>query len=231
MDKWLKRAKKADPLLEDLSSVFFRKRNRDKDSLREFSGWSWADDSKEVAHDQKKLSEWPTHALEEVALILDLIEQRAQHQQEQLVNKIVNFCQKPYSSNIGATVKPDASKAKTAPRGTTTATAGSSTRTETEREQLQRLKTEREKLDRRIAKLEEKLGPTSVGGSRKRKATQGAVQENTTPKKRKTTAAKKAEAAAKEVALENGDKRAQKRTTTSSKRVSSNANKQKKRRA
>ena len=65
MSKWLKRAKKANPLLEDLSNILFRKRSKDKEALKDFSGWPWANDEKEVQYDHKKLNEWNASPLEE----------------------------------------------------------------------------------------------------------------------------------------------------------------------
>lgn len=217
MSKWLKRAKKANPLLEDLSNILFRKRSKDKEALKDFSGWPWANDEKEVQYDHKKLNEWNASPLEEVALVFDLIEKRSQHERQALVDKIVTFCKEPYATNIGATIKPDPSNSKAASRPSS-ASAGT-TRSETEREQLKRLRTEREKLDRRIAKLEEKLGP-SASGSNKRKATHSLTEQEAQPKKRKTAAAKRAERSAQERAYANGDVGSKGKSKASSKKPS-----------
>lgn len=165
---WIDRAKRNDPILEDLASVFFRKRAKPdnmKSLLKEFSGWPWGEDKQEVARDEKKLSGWGKEALEEIALALDLVEGRNKDGKDAIVSKLVEFCKKP-KEGMHTSVKPSGARARQEKAGKREGSGAKGK--ETNADKLARLKAERTKLDEQIKKLERPASASS--GSKKRKA-------------------------------------------------------------
>jgi len=217
---WIDRAKRNDPILEDLASVFFRKRAKPdniKSLLKDFSGWPWGDDKQEVARDEKKLSGWGKETLEEIALALDVVEGRNKDGKDAIVSKLVEFCKKP-KEGMHTSVKPSGARARQE-----NSKAGSGTKgKETNADKLARLKKERTKLDEQIKKLESAASASS--GSKKRKASsepesrkQPASKSQRTSSSAQKTESKQTKGAAKASNAKGGSSRG-KAATTQSKR-------------